>query len=67
MKLFFLILIPMVFFSIPATDARADTQKIQVAEFTVTGADNAGELKTVLKNLLSRCSPSAKHMPWGNS
>ena len=53
MKLFLLILISMVFFAIPDTDALADTQKIQVADFTISGAENAGELKTVLKKLLS--------------
>lgn len=53
MKLFFLILISIVFISTPATDALAAAQKIQVAEFTITGAENAGDLKTVLKNLLS--------------
>lgn len=33
--------------------ALAAPQKIQIAEFSVTGAENASELKAVLKNLLS--------------
>ena len=53
MQLFSMILVTMVFFSISHIDALATTRKIQVAEFTVTGAENAGDLKTVLKNLLS--------------
>jgi hypothetical protein len=53
MKLFFLTLISIVLISIPDTNALAAAQKIQVADFTITGAENASELKIVLKNLLS--------------
>ncbi|MDD2734049.1 MAG: VCBS repeat-containing protein [Desulfuromonadaceae bacterium] len=53
MVLFFLTLVSTLFFCIPHTNALAAAQKIQVAEFTITGAEQASELKTVLKNLLS--------------
>ena len=53
MKSFFLILISIALISITDTNVLAAAQKIQVAEFTITGAENAGDLKTVLKNLLS--------------
>ena len=53
MKLFLLILISIVLISTPDSNAQAASRKIQIADFTVTGAENAGDLKTVLKNLLS--------------
>jgi hypothetical protein len=48
-----LILISLLFFQVYGTGVLAATQKVQVAEFSITGAENANELKGVLKNLLS--------------
>jgi hypothetical protein len=53
MKRLFLILIVVAFFLGTAGDVLAAPQKVQVAEFTVTGAEKAQEMKTLLKNLLS--------------
>ena len=53
MKLFLLILISIVLISTPDSNVQAASRKIQISDFTVTGAENAGDLKTVLKNLLS--------------
>ncbi|MDD2852787.1 MAG: VCBS repeat-containing protein [Desulfuromonadaceae bacterium] len=53
MKRIHLILVSLLFFHVPVGNAQTAAQKIQVSEFTVTGAEQAGDLKTVLKNLLS--------------
>lgn len=48
-----MILFVVMLFHGAAGNALAAPYKVQVTEFTVTGADNAQELKSVLKNLLS--------------
>lgn len=53
MKRYILMLIAMTFFHVVAGSAVAAQQRVQVAEFSVVGAGNAQELKSVLKNLLS--------------
>ncbi len=53
MKPSHLVLVIVLVFNVPVGNALAAAQKIQVEEFTVTGTENAADMKTVLKNLLS--------------
>lgn len=48
-----LVLVTMLVFHVAVGNTLAVTRKIQIADFAVTGAENASELRSVLKNLLS--------------
>lgn len=53
MKRYILILIAVAFFHVAVGNVMAAPHKVQVTEFTVTGSENAQEMKHLLKNLLS--------------